>query len=220
METPSPSVENVPEATMTFFNFVVQQPKDDLANLIQYAIMMLIPAVIVVYGTTEFMDPLAPDATIVQLGLEIVASIVAATAVIYFANRMIIYVPTWSGVPYNDVNLLGAIIPTIVVLVGMGWYNGNQHSRTLGARISELVDRALNQANPPKKQATQPKTPEEKYPAAGPPPAQATSVNKSGDDHQTNVQQPVPDFNAMYQGAAGSNIEPFSFNSGGSYSSL
>lgn len=219
----TPVPETVPETT--FFSFVAQQPKEDLANLLQYTLMSVLPAATVIYCLQEFLPPITSDAGTVQLLLEVTIGIAVVTSIMYFANRMIMYIPTWSDTPYGDISILPAMLPTVVLLLAIDMYGKvGEDTRSLGARIRELIKRAMPESEAPKKKEPTKPPSHSDYPAPGaptgpiPPPSHSAGTQSAGHSSQNHEQSAAPDFNAMYQGAQGTTVEPF--NQGGGFASF
>ena len=201
----------------SFVNFVVQQPKNDLSNLLQYAGLATVPAAGVVYAAQNLLSPIDLKSGSGQLAAEAIVGLAVLLVVLYFANRIILYIPTYSEVEYADTNMLGAILPFMVLLLII---DDDGSGTSIGSRVRELIRRAAepeetkkvaNKQQHQQSQQQQSQQPQQHlYPAPGmPPPPPAT---------QPPQQTGAPDFNAMYQTAPGANIE--AFNSGGGYASF
>lgn len=208
--TPTPVSEK-----HSFINFVVQQPKNDLSNLLQYAGLATVPAAGVVYAAQNLLAPIDLKSGSGQLAAEAVIGLAVLLVVLYFANRMIMYVPTYSGMEYAETNMLGAILPFLVLLLII---DDDGSGTSIGSRVKELIKR-ITEPEETKKVATkdaakqqQPQQQQQLYPSPGmPPPPAATQQSQP-------QQGGSPDFNAMYESAPGANIE--AFNSGGGYASF
>ena len=201
----------------SFVNFVVQQPKNDLSNLLQYAGLATVPAAGVVYAAQNLLAPIDLKSGSGQLAAEAIVGLAVLLVVLYFANRIILYIPTYSEVEYADTNMLGAILPFLVLLLVI---DDDGSGTSIGSRVKELIRRVAEPedtkkvANKPaeKQQQQQQQQPQHHlYPSPGmpPPPAQQSQPQQQG---------AAPDFNAMYQNDPGANIE--AFNSGGGYTSF
>jgi hypothetical protein len=210
--TPTPVSEK-----HSFINFVVQQPKNDLSNLLQYAGLATVPAAGVVYAAQNLLAPIDLKSSSGQLAAEAVIGLVVLLVVLYFANRMIMYVPTYSGMEYAETNMLGSILPFLVLLLII---DDDGSGTSIGSRVKELIKR-IAEPGETKKVATkdaarqQPQQQQQLYPSPGmPPPPAATQQSQQSQPQQGGS----PDFNAMYESAPGANIE--AFNSGGGYASF
>ena len=210
----TPTATPVSIEKQSFINFVVQQPKTDLSNLLQYAGLATVPAAGVVYAAQNLLAPIDLKASSGQLAAEAIIGLVVLLVVLYFANRIILYVPTYSGVEYADTNMLGAILPFLVLLLVI---DDDGSGTSIGARVKELI-RRVAEPETAKKVVTketdkqQQQQPQHMYPSPGmPPPPAATQP--------TQQQSSAPDFNAMYQAAPGANIEAFN-SGGGGYASF
>ena len=116
MEIDSTPVSIPTSDKQSFVNFVVQQPKGDLGNIVQYSFMALIPVAMIVYASQNMLAPIDHRMGTGQLALEVGIGLGAVLIAMYFANRIITYFPTYSGVEYSEINLISAIIPFLLML--------------------------------------------------------------------------------------------------------
>ena len=211
--TPTATSTHVPQEKQSFVNFVVQQPKNDLSNLLQYAGLATVPAAGVVYAAQNLLAPIDLKSGSGQLAAEAIIGLAVLLVVLYFANRIIMYIPTYSGMEYADTNMLGAILPFLVLLLVI---DDDGSGTSIGSRVKELIKRIAEPEETKKtatKDAAQTQPQQPLYPSPGMPPPPATQ--QLPQQHQ---QGGSPDFNAMYQSSPGANIE--AFNSGGGYASF
>lgn len=212
--TTTPTSAPVSLEKQSFVNFVVQQPKNDLSNLLQYAGLATVPAAGVVYAAQNLLAPIDLKSGSGQLAAEAIVGLAVLLVVLYFANRIILYIPTYSEVEYADTNMLGAILPFLVLLLVI---DDDGSGTSIGSRVKELIRRVAEPedtkkvANKPAEKQQQQQPQHHLYPSPGmpPPPAQQSQPQQQG---------AAPDFNAMYQNDPGANIE--AFNSGGGYASF
>ena len=206
--------ESTPAALPTsdkqsFVSFVIQQPKSDLGNLIQYSFMAMIPVAAIVYASQNMLAPIDRNMGTGQLALEAGLGLGAVLITMYFANRMITYFPTYSGVEYADINLISAMIPFLLMLFIA---DDDGSGTSIGVRVKELVKRLIEPEEAPAKK------PEKKAEPAAPqypPPGMPPQTQQSQPPPQQPGQQTLPsqNFTAMYD-TGGSNIEPFNQSGG------
>lgn len=118
------------------FNFE-EEGKAEFLNVIQYALLAIIPIVIL----NKTMQKFVPEADDQKGSFEILAEVVAQVVVLFvgmiFINRVITYVPTYSGIKYPDHSIVFIIIASLMILLSLQTKLGDKVS-ILVERISEL----------------------------------------------------------------------------------
>lgn len=128
----------------TFFSHVfatTEEGKAEILNVIQYAMMAIIPVVVLNKTIQKFI----PEADINKASLEILAEIFIQSVVMFIGivliHRMITYFPTYSGFKYEGFNLTTVILAFLVIVLSL--------QTKLGIKVNILVDRALELWNGP-----------------------------------------------------------------------
>jgi hypothetical protein len=123
------------------FNFD-EESKADMLNLIQYIFISLVPIVIL----NKLMQKYVPEADDEKGSLEIMIEVLAQVLFMFFGiliiHRVITYVPTYSGEKYPVWNVIGAVIPMLVILISL--------QTKLGEKISILFERIVDLWEGPK----------------------------------------------------------------------
>lgn len=167
----------------TFFSHVfatTEEGKADILNVIQYAMMAIIPVVVLNKTIQKFI----PEASVDKSSLEILAEIFIQSTVMFIGivliHRMITYFPTYSGFKYEGFNLTTVILAFLVIVLSL--------QTKLGIKVNILVDRALELWNGPgeekKKKENmramhQPSQADTLDTPSFPPPPAISSVNRS-----------------------------------------
>lgn len=114
------------------FNFD-EESKTEILNIIQYAVLALVPIIIL----NKIMQKYVPEADDEKKSIEILSEILAQVIFmflgIFLIHRILTYVPTYSGEKYPVWNIIGPIIPMLVIITSL--------QTKLGEKISILVDR-------------------------------------------------------------------------------
>lgn len=209
METDSTPTALPTSDKQSFVSFVIQQPKSDLGNLVQYAFMAMIPVAAIVYASQNMLAPMDSKMGTGQLALEAGLGLGAVLIAMYFANRMITYFPTYSGVEYADINLISAMIPFLLMLFIA---DDDGSGTSIGVRVKELVKRLIEPEEVP---AKKPEKKSEPTAPQYPPPGMPPQAQHSQPPAQQPGQQTLPsqNFTAMYD-TGGSSIEPFNQSGG------
>ena len=119
-----------------FFNHVFNfdnENKSILFNAIQYLLMAIIPVVIVLKLIKIYIPEDDNDKKTPEIVFEILLQLVIIVFFIYILDKIIRYFPTFSKMPYMDMNIINIILPTLFIMLTM--------QTKLGAKINILVDR-------------------------------------------------------------------------------
>ena len=212
MEKATDVVKSVPNDATGFFKTVFnfdEDSKAEMFNLLQYMVLAIIPCVIILKAVRV----LVPEEDDTKGSIEIVAEIIAQIAfmaiAMYFSNKAIRYVPTYSGSNYmGGTDLTGFMLPFMVLLLTM--------QTKIGAKVNILFDRLMDLWHGRSEDAVQVKDGKNNVKVSQPlagrhAPSQADSLdnmqllpNNPGMTMQvpntTSIQpQQSPDFNLMYQ---------------------
>jgi hypothetical protein len=126
------------EDSKSFFKHVFNfddDSKSEILNIIQYAIIALIP-VIIISKTISKYDPEADDKkSSLEISAEIIIKIIIMFIGLLLVHRMIIFIPTYSGVKYPDFNIIFIILAVLMIILGL--------QTNLGEKVNILVDRLM-----------------------------------------------------------------------------
>ena len=154
MDTISDGVKSVQHEGMGFFNYVFNfdtENKAHILNMLQYTLLTIIPVLLILRGIKHII----PDEDETKGSLEILAEslgqVILIMLAIWFTNKIINYIPTYSGEGYSKFNEISFILPFILILATM--------QTKLGAKFNILIDRTMKlmsgRVNEPMTTATQ-----------------------------------------------------------------
>jgi len=126
---------------MTHVFSMTEENNAEVMNVIQYAIMGLVPVVLLNKSIQKFIPDADPDNSSLELLVEIAAQLVVMFCGIILIHRMITYVPTYSGFKYESLCLTSVILAFLVIVLSI--------QTKLGLKVNILVDRALELWNGP-----------------------------------------------------------------------
>jgi hypothetical protein len=201
------------------FNFD-EQSKSDMLNIIQYAVLSLIPVVILNKIMQRFVPEADEDKSSLELTAEILLQVISMFLVILIIHRIITYIPTYSGEKYVDFNVTQIILAMLVIILSL--------QTKLGEKVSIIVDRLVELWEGPKD--TKKKNKNNKgngNVTVSQPISQMNQSLSSTPINSLPIQtQQMPNYEQMYQqdntpliGAAtpgAENFEPMAANAGGS----
>jgi hypothetical protein len=116
------------------FNFNTES-KSELLNIIQYAIIAVIPVIILNKATQRFIPEADDEKNSLELLAEIIIQLLTMFLGIFFINRFITYFPTYSGEKYPEFNVTTIVLAVLVIVLSL--------QTKLGEKVSILVDRLM-----------------------------------------------------------------------------
>ena len=123
------------------FNFD-EESKTEILNIIQYAILALIPIIILNKIMQKYVPEADDEKKSIEISAEVLAQVIFMFLGIFFIHRILTYIPTYSGEKYPTWNIIGPIIPMLVIITSL--------QTKLGEKISILVDRLVELWEGPK----------------------------------------------------------------------
>ena len=126
----------VSSSKLGFFKYVFnfdEDSKNDIMNIIQYALLAVIPVVIL----NKTMQKFVPEADEEKGSFEILAEIIIQIIFMFLGlliiHRIINYIPRYSGTKYPDFNINCIILSVLLIVLSL--------QTKLGEKVSILVDR-------------------------------------------------------------------------------
>jgi hypothetical protein len=125
------------------FNFN-DESKSEMMNIVQYAVLALIPVIIMNKAMQKFVPEADEEKGSPELLAEIVGQIVVMFLGILIIHRMITFIPTHSGEKYADFSVTSIILAMLVIILSL--------QTKLGEKVSIIVDRIMEVWDGPKDQ--------------------------------------------------------------------
>ena len=113
--------------------------KADMLNIIQFAVVALIPVVIVNKLMQTYIPQADDNKGNVEITLEVILQISLMFLGIFFIHRIVEYVPTYSGVAYPEFKVIYVILAVMMITLSL--------QTKLGEKVSILSDRVLDLVN-------------------------------------------------------------------------
>ena len=117
------------------FNFD-DDSKYDILNIIQYAIIALIPVIILNKSMSNYVPEADDKKSSVELSAEIIIQIIVMFIGLLIIHRVVTFVPTYSGVKYPDLNIVFIILAVLMITLSL--------QTKLGEKVSILFDRLMD----------------------------------------------------------------------------
>jgi hypothetical protein len=118
-----------------------EEGKAELFNVAQYAILAVLP----IFLLNKFIQRFIPEADLEKSSIELLLEILVQLLIIFLGvilvHRVITYIPTYSGFKYENLALIHAILPFLVIVLSI--------QSKLGLKTNILYDRFLELWNGP-----------------------------------------------------------------------
>lgn len=121
-----------------FFSYVFNFDEDNKAgilNMLQYTILAIIPVVVVLKLIKHYIPEDDDSKPTLEILIEVIFQLIILFLAIWFIDKMIRFVPTYSGACYFKFNETNFIIPILIVLITM--------QTKLGAKINLIIERVM-----------------------------------------------------------------------------
>jgi len=121
-----------------FFKTVFMIDKTEkgyLMNIMQYTLIAMVPVILILKLLKNYVPEVDEEKGSLVIGSEVVAEILFIMVAVYFLHRIIVYIPTYSGVNYGNVDLTNIIIMFLFIIFTM--------QTKLGEKVQILVDRVV-----------------------------------------------------------------------------
>jgi hypothetical protein len=143
-------ISNTPEK-LGFFSYVFNfdtENKTAIFNMLQYAVLAVIPVIL----TLRLIKSIIPEDDeykgSIEITFEVIAQIIVLVLAVWYTNKIIRYIPTYTGIPYSPFSETSAIIPFVIILITM--------QTKLGAKVNILIDRVSEYIRGPSPQPSAP----------------------------------------------------------------
>lgn len=133
----------------TFLNHVFntsEESKAEILNVLQYAIMAIVPIVILNKVIQRFIPEANSDKSTLELLLEILMQIIFMFGGIILIHRIISFVPTYSGFKYDSLILTNVILGFLIIVLSIQTKMGIKVN-ILTERLGDLWDGTTSSSN-------------------------------------------------------------------------
>lgn len=121
-----------------FFSHVFstnEESKAEIMNVAQYAILAIIPIVLLNKTIQRFIPDADPDASTIELLAEVVIQVLIIFVGLVIIHRIVSYIPTYSGYKYEPFILTNSILTFLVVVLSL--------QTKLGLKVNMLFERTV-----------------------------------------------------------------------------
>lgn len=127
---------NLKDSKKTFMTHVfsnTEEDKGELLNVSQYALLGLVPIVVLNKTIQRFIPEADPDKSTIELLAEILIQIIVIFVGVVFIHRIITFFPTYSGFKYENLVLTNVILAFLVIVLSI--------QSKVGTKVNIIVDR-------------------------------------------------------------------------------
>ena len=209
MDSLSESAKDTSKETLGFFKYVFDfndDNKNAMLNMLQYTVLSIIPLFLVLKVTKNYVPEVDEYKGSLEILAESLFQIIFIVLSFWFINRIIFYIPTYSGVVYKDFNEITYILSFVFILLTLQTKLGDK-LRILSERVMELWSGENNAKNDEKAKNIKVSQPLSHQPSQAdylgvmpgmpPPPAQITNMKAQTNEYAL-PKQTLPDYNQMY----------------------
>jgi len=122
-----------------FFKYVFNfddTNKYAILNMFQYTSLSIVPILLLLKGIKHFIPEDDDSKGSIEIAAESVGQLLFIMLALWFINKTIFYIPTYSGTSYKGFNEITFILPFVLILATM--------QTKLGAKFQILIDRVMN----------------------------------------------------------------------------
>lgn len=123
----------------TFFSHVFDMSTEsnaEIMNVSQYAILGIIPVLVLNKLIQKFIPEADPDKSSVELVIEVFLQTIIMFVGIMFIHRVVTYVPTYSGFKYEHLTLTNVVLAFLIIVLSL--------QTKLGIKMNILYDRLMD----------------------------------------------------------------------------
>lgn len=138
MDKLSESIKEAPKDTTTFINHVFNfddDNKKEMLNMFQYALLAIIPVLIILKSVKHFIPEEDDSKGSLEILLETTGQIILILGLIWFSDKIIRFIPTYSGGEYHKFYPTNYLLPFILILATM--------QTKFGAKLNILLERIM-----------------------------------------------------------------------------
>jgi hypothetical protein len=138
-----PEFEDLPmsgggKVNTSFFSYMFSLSsveKNEILNALQYILLVIIPIVVLLKLMKNYIPLENEDKGTIEITVEVVLQLFIIFIAFLFIHKLVVFIPTYSTVPYGKMNLIHIIIPVVFLLLCM--------KSSISEKLSILVERFM-----------------------------------------------------------------------------
>lgn len=174
------------ESFVGYLTTVSPVEKNELLNVFQYILLAIIPLVLFLKFMKEYIPPENPSKSSIEITTEVVIQLFLIFFVFWIIHKIVMYIPTYSTVPYEKLNMTQLVLPVLFLLFCM--------KSSISEKLSILLERVLIAVGIKAEPMEEPKKPRAQM---LPPPQLQMPMNTSFESRQPEVPQGPPNYQSQ-----------------------
>ena len=110
--------------------------KSQMLNLLQYGGLVILPLLVLLKLMKMYVPPEDPSKGSTELVIEVVVQLSVLLIALFMIHKMVTYMPTYSGVGYESVNVLTIVLPLFFIMFAL--------DTNVSLKLNTLFDRLLS----------------------------------------------------------------------------
>jgi len=138
MENVSETIKSSKSDKMGFIEYVFNfddENKNNIMNMLQYTVLSIIPVILILKLTKNIFPEEDDTKGSLEITAESIGQLLIIMLGIWFTNKIIQFIPTYSGEAYHKFNEITFILPFMIILATM--------QTKLGAKFNILTNRVM-----------------------------------------------------------------------------
>lgn len=123
---------------MSFFDYITttsSNEKAQLLNLMQYGGLVIIPLILVLKLMKMYVPVEDSYKSTLEITIEVLVELAVIIVLFFIIHKLVVYVPTYSKVEYDNISLLSTILPLFFIIFSL--------DTKLSEKLNILLDRFL-----------------------------------------------------------------------------
>jgi hypothetical protein len=117
------------------FNFD-DDSKSEILNLMQYALLALIPVLLLNKGISKYIPESDDSKSSLEISAEIIIQVIVIFLGLLLINRVINFIPTYSGVNYPEINIVSIVLIALMIILSI--------QTKVGEKANLLIERLID----------------------------------------------------------------------------
>jgi hypothetical protein len=138
MDNVSETIKSSKSDKMGFFEYVFNfddENKNNIMNMLQYTVLSIIPVILILKLTKNIFPEEDDTKGSLEITAESIGQLLIIMLGIWFTNKIIQFIPTYSGEAYHKFNEITFILPFMIILATM--------QTKLGSKFNILTNRVM-----------------------------------------------------------------------------
>jgi hypothetical protein len=127
------------DSKKSFFKYVFNfddDSKSEILNLMQYALLALIPVLLLNKGISKYIPESDDSKSSLEISAEIIIQVIVIFLGLLLINRVINFIPTYSGVNYPEINIVSIVLIALMIILSI--------QTKVGEKANLLIERLID----------------------------------------------------------------------------